>query len=174
MNHEHFIFKTEETPETNSIHVRRLPCRTWLRTTLVEELENWNRIDETLLYFPSTKKFLQPNAVTLRYPYIEAYWAATRGLFLKITSIGDVTTAIAKFDTIPIIPFDQHAHNMEVSVKLDGTGDSLIIDSKQILKGYGASSYRPIWSFLTVDKQQEALKEIISGVAKSEDRKSVV
>ena len=140
---------------------------------LVEELENWNRIDETLLYFPSTKKFLQPNAVTLRYPYIEAYWAATRGLFLKITSIGDVTTAIAKFDTIPIIPFDQHAHNMEVSVKLDDTGDSLIIDSKQILKGYGASSYRPIWSFLTVEKQQEALKEIISSVAKSENIQNI-
>ncbi len=140
---------------------------------LVEELENWNRIDETLLYFPSTKKFLQPNAVILRYPYVDAYWAATRGLFLKITSIGDVTTAIAKFDTIPMIPFDQHAHNMEVSVKLDGTGDSLIIESKQILKGYGASVYRPIWSFLTVDKQQETMKEIIGSVAKSENIQNI-
>jgi hypothetical protein len=140
---------------------------------LVEELENWNRIDETLIYFPSSKKYLQPNAVTLRYPFIEAYWAATRGLFLKTTSIGDVTTAIAKFDTIPMIPFDQHAHNMEVSVKLDATGDSLIIDSKQILKGYGASGYRPIWSFLTVEKQQEALKEIISSVAKSENIQNI-
>lgn len=140
---------------------------------LVEELENWNRVDETLLYFPSTKKFLQPNAVTLRYPYIDAYWAATRGLFLKTTTIGEVTTAIAKFDTIPMIPFDQHAHNMEVTVKIDGTGDSLIIESKQILKGYGASAYRPIWSFLTADKQQETLKEIISSVAKSENIQNI-
>lgn len=140
---------------------------------LVEELENWNRIEEMILYFPSTKKFLQPSSDILRYPYVDAYWAATRGLFLKTTSIGDVTTAIAKFDTIPMIPFDQHAHNMEVSVKLDATGDSLIIDSKQILKGYGASAYRPIWAYLTPDKQQDALKEIISSVAKSENIQNI-
>lgn len=140
---------------------------------LVDELENWNRIDEMLLYFPTTKKFLQPRSVVLRYPFVDPYWTATRGLFLKTTSIGDVTTAIAKFDTIPMIPFDQHAHNMEVSVKLDATGDSLIIDSKQILKGYGASAYRPIWAYLTPEKQQEALKEIISSVAKSENIQNI-
>jgi len=135
---------------------------------LVEDLENWNRIEELVLYFPGTQKFLQPSSVVLRYPYIDAFWAATRGLFLKVTTIGDVTTAIAKFDSIPMEPFDQHAHNMEVSAKLDATGDSLIIESKQILKGYGATVYRPIWAFLPVDKQDEAVKEIISSVAKSE------
>lgn len=140
---------------------------------LVEELENWNRIEEMLLYFPGTKKFLQPSSVIYRYPFADPYWTATRGLFLKTTSIGDVTTAIAKFDTIPMIPFDQHAHNMEVSVKLDATGDSLIIDSKQILKGYGASAYRPIWAYLTPEKQQDALKDIISSVAKSENIQNI-
>ncbi len=140
---------------------------------LVEELENWNRVNEMLLYFPSTQKFLQPNAVILRYPYVEPYWAATRGLFLKITTIGDVTTAIAKFDTIPIIPFDQHAHNMEVAVKLDASGDSLIINSRQILTGYGSTVYRPLWAFLPVDKQEEAVKEIIQSVAKSENIQNI-
>jgi len=140
---------------------------------LVEDLENWNRIQELVLYFPGTQKFLQPSSVILRYPYIDPYWAATRGLFLKITTIGDVTTAIAKFDTIPMEPFDQHAHNMEVFVKLDATGDSLIIESKQILKGYAATVYRPIWAFLPVDKQQEAVKEIITSVAKSENIQNI-
>lgn len=140
---------------------------------LVEELENWYRVEEMLLYFPSTQKFLEPTSVILRYPYVDPYWAATRGLFLKTTTIGDVTTAIAKFDTIPMLPFDQHAHNMEVSVKLDATGDSLIIDSKQILKGYGATVYRPIWAFLPVDKQEEAVKDIINSVAKSENIQNV-
>ncbi|MEJ7585953.1 MAG: hypothetical protein WKI04_00175 [Ferruginibacter sp.] len=32
--------------------------------------------------------------------------------------------------------------------RLDETGDSLIIESKQILKGYPAISYRPIWTIL--------------------------
>ena len=140
---------------------------------LDEELENWNRIDETLLFFPGTGKFIQPSGSIMRYPYVEAYWAGTRGLFLKGTSIGDVKTAIGKFDTIPIEPFDQHAHNMEVYARLDASGDSLIIESKQILKGYGALSYRPIWAYLTKDKQDEAVKEIINSVAKSENIQNI-
>lgn len=135
---------------------------------LDEELANWNRIDETLIYFPGTGKLVQPTATSLRYPFVDAYWAGTRGLFLKGTTIGDVKTAFGKFDDIPIESFEQNAHNMEVHVKLDATGDSLIIDSKQILKGYGAIYYRPIWTYLSKEKQDETVKGIIQSVAKSE------
>ncbi|HEX2683294.1 MAG TPA: DUF3857 domain-containing protein, partial [Ferruginibacter sp.] len=140
---------------------------------LVEDLENWNRVEEMMLYFPSTQKYLQPSSVVLRYPYVNPFWTATRGLYLKTTTIGDVTMAIAKFDTIPMIPFDQHAHNMEISVKQDATGDSLVVESKQIMRGYFATAYRPIWSYLTVDKQDEAIKEIITTVAKSENVQNI-
>jgi len=136
---------------------------------LDEDLENWNRIDETLFYFPSTGKFIQPVAAALRYPYVEPFWAGTRGLFLKGTTVGDVKTAIGKFDTIPMLPFDQHAHNMEIAVKMDASGDSVIIKSKQVLTGYGATSYRPIWAYLPKDKQDETIKGIIQSVAKSEN-----
>ncbi|HMU11653.1 MAG TPA: DUF3857 domain-containing protein, partial [Ferruginibacter sp.] len=140
---------------------------------LVENLENWNRIDELLIFFPSTRKYLQPSGNTLRYPYVEPYWTGTRGLFLKITSIGDMKTVVAKFDSIAMEPFDQHAHNMEVSAKLNESGDSLFINSKQIFKGYGSIYYRPIWAYLTGDKQDEAVKDIISSVAKSENIQNI-
>jgi hypothetical protein len=127
---------------------------------LDEEFANWNRIDETLIYFPGTGKLVQPSASAYRYPFVEAYWAGTRGLFLKGTTIGDVKTAVGKFDDIPIEPFEQNANNMEVHARLDASGDSLIIDSKQILKGYAAISYRPIWAYLAKDKQEETVKDI--------------
>lgn len=135
---------------------------------LDEELANWNRIEETLIYFPSTGKFVEPTATAIRYPYVDAYWAGTRGLFLKGTSIGDVKTAVGRFDDIPIEPFEQNAHNMEVHASLDAGGDSLVIESSQILKGYGAIYYRPLWKYLAKDKQDEAVKDIIKSVAKSE------
>jgi hypothetical protein len=136
---------------------------------LDEELANWNRVDETLIYFPETGKFVQPSAPAFRYPYVEAYWAGTRGLFLKSTTIGDVTTAIGKFDDVAIEPFEENAHNMEVHAKLDASADSLIVNSKQIFKGYSASYYRPIWTYLPKDKQEETVKEIIQSVAKGEN-----
>jgi hypothetical protein len=136
---------------------------------LDEELALWNRVDETLIYFPETGKLVQPSAPAFRYPYVEPYWAGTRGLFLKGTTIGDVKTAVGKFDNIPIEPFEQNAHNLEVHAKLDASADSLIINSKQILKGYAATYYRPLWTYLARDKQEEAVKEIIQSVAKSEN-----
>ena len=140
---------------------------------LDEEFANWNRIDETLIYFPGTGKLVQPSASAYRYPFVEAYWAGTRGLFLKGTTIGDVKTAVGKFDDIPIEPFEQNANNMEVHARLDASGDSLIIDSKQILKGYAAISYRPIWAYLAKDKQEETVKDIIQNVAKSENIQNI-
>ncbi|MEP7107965.1 MAG: DUF3857 domain-containing protein [Ferruginibacter sp.] len=140
---------------------------------LDEELANWNRIDETLIYFPSTGKLVQPSGSIYRYPFVEAYWAGTRGLFIKGTIIGDVKTAFGKFDDIPIEPFEQNAQNMEVHARLDASGDSLIIESKQILKGYPAISYRPIWTYLAKDKQEETVKEIIQNLAKSENIQNI-
>src|SRR5205085_121373 len=57
--------------------------------------------------------------------------------------------------------------------KLDASGDSLIIESKQILKGYGALYYRPIWTYLTKDKQEETVKDLIQNVAKSENIQNI-
>jgi hypothetical protein len=140
---------------------------------LDEDLAIWDRVDETLIYFPGTGKLVQPSSVVMRYPYVDAYWAGTRGLFLKGTTIGDVKTAVGKFDDVPIEPFENNAQNMEIHAKLDASGDSLIIDTKQILKGYPATGYRPIWAFLSKEKQDDALKEIIQNIAKSENIQNI-
>lgn len=129
-----------------------------------EEIEDWNRTDNVLFYFPETQKLIDPMATALRYPFIPADYCGINGLFLKSTTIGDFTTATASFKEVPMEPFDAHAVNMEADVSFDESHDTLIIHSRQILKGYGAISYRPIYTYLTKDKQDEANKEIIKAV----------
>ena len=136
---------------------------------LDEDLADWDRVDETLIYFPGTGKLVEPSAAQYRYPFVEPYWAGTRGLFLKGLSIGDMKTAVGKFDDIPIEPFENNATNMEVHASLDDSGDSVIIDTRLILKGYAAASYRPLWAFLPKDKQDDAVKQILQNVAKSDN-----
>lgn len=136
---------------------------------LEEDMANWNRIEETIFYFPSFGKFLEPSDAANRYPFVNPYWAGTRGLFVKGTTIGDIKTAVGRFDDISIIPYEENAHNLEVIVSMDATADSLIIQSKQILTGYAAMSYRPLWAYLAKDKQEDAVKSIIQSVAKSEN-----
>ena len=133
---------------------------------LDEELENWNRIDETIFYFPASNKYLSPVTAELRYPYIPHYWAGTKGLFLKGTTIGSFKTAIGSFNEIMMEPYESHAINMEATVRFDATLDTVLIHSSQILKGYGATAYRPIYTFLPKEKQEEITNEIVKAVAK--------
>ncbi len=136
---------------------------------LDEDIENWNRVDETAFYFPGTKKYLSPTSIEYRYPYIPAYWAGGKGLFLKGTIIGSFKSAISSFGVIEMLPYQNHAHDMEVSLRFAKNMDTILLHSSQILTGYGAMGYRPIYAFLPKDKQDEATLEIIKSVAKSTD-----
>ncbi len=140
---------------------------------LDEDIENWNRVDETAFYFPGTKKYLSPTSIEYRYPYIPAYWAGGRGLFLKGTTIGSFKSAISSFGVVEMLPYQNHSHDMEVSVKFAKNMDTILLNSRQILTGYGAVGYRPIYAFLPKDKQDEATLEIIKSVAKSTDIKNI-
>ena len=138
-------------------------------TPIDESLENWNKLEEIAFYFPALKKYLSPTTVELRYPYIPYYWAGSKGLFLKSTTIGSFKSAIGIIGDVELLPYQNHAHNMEVKARFSDNMDTLLINSKQILYGYGAANYRPIYAFLAKDKQDEATLEIIKSVAKSND-----
>ncbi|MEI9957559.1 MAG: hypothetical protein WDM90_14970 [Ferruginibacter sp.] len=57
-------------------------------------------------------------------------------------------TATSSFGDIPIQPIGESGHNMEVTLKFNADMDSLLLHSKQILVGYGASVYRPAYNLL--------------------------
>jgi hypothetical protein len=137
------------------------------------EIENWNRVDETAFYFPETKKYLSPTSAEYRYPYIPFFWAGTSGLFLKGTTIGTFKSAVGSFGEIAMQPFENNSHDMAVSVKFDASMDTLLINSKQILTGYGAANYRPIYTFLPKEKQDEANLEIVKSITKNAEIKNI-
>lgn len=140
---------------------------------LDEELANWNRVEKTLLYFPQTGKYLSPASKIFRYPFVPPFEAATRGLFLKEITIGNLKTAVGTFGDIEMEPFDKHAVNMEEEVAFNASLDTLFIKNKQVLLGYGAYGYRPVYNFLPKDKQDEVNKEIIKNAGKSTDIKNI-
>ena len=140
---------------------------------LDEDIENWNRIDETAFYFPESKKYLTPTSIELRYPFIPFYWAGTKGLFLKVTSLGTFKSAIGSFGNIDMQPYENSAHDMEATLKFSSDMDSVVINSRQILTGYGAANYRPIYAFLPKEKQDDANLEIVKSVAKSTNIRNI-
>jgi hypothetical protein len=135
--------------------------------SLDEELENWNRVENTLIYFPQTGKFISPNDIAYRYPFVEPYNAGTRGLFLKGTVVGTLKTAVGVFNDIALEGIEKNKQNMEVEASFDNDLDSVTMQSKQILTGYAAANYRPIFVFMPKDKQDLTTKDILKSVGKS-------
>ncbi len=134
-----------------------------------ESFENWNRVDDIIIFFPSTGKYIHPESTELRYPYIPPTYAGSIGLYLKGTTIGTYTTALAQFKEIDVEPFEEHKQNLIAHVSFVPTLDTVVVASQQILSGYGANNYRPIFVFLPKDKQEETTKEIIQAASGSKD-----
>lgn len=140
---------------------------------LDEKLENYRLIEDPVFYFPGTGKYLEPTNISFRYPYIQPNWAATKGLFLQNTSIGNFNTAYASFKNIAILPYEQSSHNMEVKLRFNSNLDSVLMHSKQIFTGYGASMYRPAFHFLPKDKIQDFTQELMQSVSNSKNIRNI-
>lgn len=137
-------------------------------TPIDENFENFRLLSDLLLYFPETDKFLDPINIANRYPLIDPNWGATKGIFIKETEIGGFKTAISSFDTIPLLPMESSSTDMEVSIKFNHSMDSLHIDSKQILTGYSAVTYRMIYNVIEKEKHDDFTKEVVSNVSESD------
>ena len=130
--------------------------------------ENWNNTSNTLLYFPSTKKFVAPTEMEYRYPWIPPTWAGTNGLYCIGTTIGNFTTAVGEVKGIPMEDYEHNYLNMDMSLKLDKE-DALIVDVKQLYGGYAAPNYRVPFVYLPADEQNKVLKEMIKFGTNSEN-----
>jgi hypothetical protein len=62
---------------------------------------------------------------------------------------------------------------MEVKLAFNSTLDSVLMHSKQIFTGYGASIYRPAFHFLPKDKLQDFTHELMQSVSNSKNIRNI-
>jgi hypothetical protein len=129
-----------------------------------EEVEDWNKINEVIIYFPSTGNYLAPAYSALRYPVIPANLSDTRGLFLKGTTIGSFSTAIGVFGDVRMGPFENNTHNLEAEIFFNEAADTLHIKTKQIFGGLNGALYRPVFALLPDDRKDEITKDLIKQI----------
>ncbi|MES2275718.1 MAG: DUF3857 domain-containing protein [Bacteroidota bacterium] len=140
------------------------------RTKLIVDkaLENWNNCDNVLVYFPTQGKFMAPGRPDYRYPYINAAWGETNGVFLKATSIGSFTTAIADIKNIELEDYSKSYNNIESRLELNKDLDSISIDAKQIYGGYEAAPYRGAFNFSNDEQKRNITKELVKQVSSTD------
>ena len=136
--------------------------------TVDRTFENWDNADEFLLYFPSTKKFLAPLSVYMRYPWFNPDWAATNGVFCQSTTIGNYTTAIAVIKPVPLGEYGESFSRLVANFRFNTRLDSLIVNFKEADYGYPTLDARSMFALSDQDDRQKMLKAIARMATNSE------
>jgi len=130
--------------------------------------ENWDNADEFLFYFPSTKKFLAPLSVYMRYPWFSPNWAATDGVFCQSTTIGNYTTAIAVIKKVPLADFGESYSKLVATFRFNTRLDSLIVNFKEADYGYPTLDARAAFALSNAEQRQKLLQAIARMATNSE------
>lgn len=131
--------------------------------------ENWDNAANLLLYFPVQKKFLAPTEIEMRYPWIPPNWAATNGLFCKVTTIGDFKTAVAEIRPVALEEYEKSFLNMNISLEFNKATDSLLMNLRYSYGGYAAPNYKAPFVFMPQEEQSKFLKELLQFGTNSEN-----
>jgi len=138
------------------------------KTTIDKTFENWNAADNVLFYFPGQGKYMAPARPDYRYPFINSAWGDTNGIFLKGTSIGTFTTAIAEIKNIDLEDYSKTFDDIESRLELDKNLDSLTIDAKLIFSGYSAAPYRSIFNLANDEQKRNVTKELVKNISSTD------
>jgi hypothetical protein len=130
-----------------------------------KDFENWDNCDNPLFYFPAEGKFIAPTRPDYRYPFIMPLWGNTNGIFLKGTSIGNFTTAIAEIKNIELENYTGSYNNITSRLEFDKGLDSLTIDSKLEFMGYAAVGLRDAFNYANEDQKKDITKNMIKQVS---------
>lgn len=128
------------------------------------EFESYNFLEKTLLYFPGIDMFTNPSSQGSRLGQIPSTYSYTNGLFLKSKELGGVKAFFPEVKYIKGFSFDQSYDNMVAEIKLDEDFEVCKVFMKKELQGYSSSYIRPYLGYLTEDKKDELLKELLKMV----------
>jgi len=132
------------------------------------EFENWNALENYVFYFPSLKKFLSPASIYIRYPFTSTEVLNNKGVFCKLTTIGDVTNAIANIRTISPESAVNSQNDILADILLSNNMEATA-DITYSCTGYCAMGNRELIMFLPKDKLKELVQSIVSVADKPED-----
>jgi len=125
------------------------------------DFESYHFLTHYLVYFPQSKKYLIPSEFAYRYGLIPPEFTDTYGLFIKETSLGDVSTGIASVGFIPATSCEQTFSNLDVHVAFaDGMGDAQLA-VKNMSGGYYSVYIQPYLELMNAEQYKDFVEREI-------------
>jgi hypothetical protein len=127
--------------------------------------DSWAFLDDYILYFPDTKKFLEPYIFELRYPLIQSDYTAQQGLFIEPIAVGEVKSALSSINVIPPTEYTLNIDNLDIDVVFNEDLASNQIHQKREFGGYNAAYLAPYYDVMSADQRKDMINEIIKQTA---------
>ena len=127
------------------------------------KFEAFNYLQDYLIYFPKTKKFMSPEKFEYRYGLPYYYNANNYGLFIKRISLGGMESGLGKIKFIPPAGYQQTHHDHFVTATINDDFSDVTLDVTTSSTGYFACPLQPYIDLISED----ALKKLMDDGVKN-------
>ena len=130
-----------------------------------KDIEALNFLQDYLLYFPTTKKYLSPGKQDSRYGYPPFEFTDNYGLFIQKVELGDLSSGVGKVKYIEAPNAAASVDEMIYKVSFDEEDlTEVTIDYDHAIGGYNASFIHPFMNLVNPEDKEEFYKQFIKSM----------
>jgi hypothetical protein len=130
------------------------------------KFDSWIFLDNYLMYFPVSNKYLAPTAVEMRYGMVPFNWTHNEGLFIKRVKIGDAETSVSEVKFIPALPAESSIDNIYANIVFSPDFDNANINVTKKMSGYNAVYFQPYYLKLDAETKEKLHDDLMDFISK--------
>lgn len=124
------------------------------------DFDNWNQLDEILLYIPEIDVYISPKNIQSRFEYLPPQYSNNKGLFIKEVSVGDIKSGASKIKTIKTLDYNKSYHNQNCIVNFKGESFLPVITNTISFNGYSAFYTQPYIHLMKQNDKDNLFKDL--------------
>ena len=129
------------------------------------DFDTWAFLDDYVLHFPDTKKFLSPYVFECRYPFIQPEFTAQKGLFMQPFISGNTKSALSVIGEIPAVDYSFNLDNLNLDILFANDLSSNEIRQVREFGGYNAAYFTPYYDIMSKDQKQAMIDQLTKQTA---------
>ncbi len=126
------------------------------------DFDTWNFLDDYLIHFPSTGKFLAPVNYLYRYGNTPYQFSGNNGLFVKKYSLGDVSNALSAVKKIGASGEKDNFDNIKADITFENKFEDVKVSFTRDFGGHADNNIRAIYFYSDEDGRDKIVNDLLS------------
>jgi len=122
------------------------------------EFETYNFLEEYLIFFPETKKYIIPSKFEYRYGLVPFEYMNNDGLFIRERKLGEFSTGVGEVKFIEPLEYTESYSDLDIKVEISNSFDKADLDITMKSQGYYSIYTQPYYNLLTEEKREQLVE----------------